>query len=517
MARRARGLAGEQRGIGGAGGGATAAGGAAIARDAGIGSGGEGRGRGLSGRRIGRGPLARNELSRSRQRRRLRQWSSSGRAEEPPAGRTVSAGRAGEGTGRAAVASVSRGFMGVGGVEGPSGIEPRMVPPSGSAGTAGMRSLGGSGVDQVRGGEVGACSTLGEGTGGGGTGTAGGGGEATGGGGTGAAGGGVAIAGLGGSGVGVGAGGSGDAVGAGGSGDTVGDRGAGAGSGAAGRVHPRGRDSPRLRHGRGRCWPGRSRLAQQARRPLRGKDLQSAHPRRDAHEPDNEAQHDHVERASEPDMQMPRVTAGEPRPVSMGKGSGCPWEAGPGSVMSPLLPRVPAFAYGLLRVPESPPARPRVSPRSGEPARAGLETGTSRSATEAGDATGSVPMAAGGVARSTPASLGEFAVGGRLGKAASSRGERQDASRHVALSRLTLSKPRAGAATDRERAGEKRPEEASGHRTSLSLVATAERGTGSRVATVPSVSQTEVAEHRAEAGVRTWRNRPPPADPCSAR
>ena len=28
--------------------------------------------------------------------------------------------------------------------------------------------------------------------------------------------------------------------------------------------------------------------------------------------------------ASEPDMQMPRVTAGEPRPVSMGKGSGCP-------------------------------------------------------------------------------------------------------------------------------------------------------------------------------------------------
>ena len=116
--------------------------------------------------------------------------------------------------------------------------------------------------------------------------------------------------------------------------------------------------------------------------------------------------------ASEPDMQMPRVTAGEPRPVSMGKGSGCPWEAGPGSVMSPLLPRVPAFAYGLLRVSESPPARLRVSPRSGEPARDGLEMGTSRSATEVGDATGSVPTAAGGVARSTPASLSEFAVGG---------------------------------------------------------------------------------------------------------
>ncbi len=80
--------------------------------------------------------------------------------------------------------------------------------------------------------------------------------------------------------------------------------------------------------------------------------------------------------------------------------------------MSPLLPRVPAFAYGLLRVSESPPARLRVSPRSGEPASAGLETGTSRSANEAGDATGSVPTAAGGVARSTPASLGEFAVGG---------------------------------------------------------------------------------------------------------
>ena len=160
-----------------------------------------------------------------------------------------------------------------------------MVPPSGSAGTAGMRSLGGSGVDQVRVGEVGACSTRGEGLGGSGTGAAGGGGEATGGGGTGAAGGGVAITGL---------GGSGDAAGAGGSGDTAGDRGAGAGSGAAGVSTREGDDSPRLRHGRGR-WPGRSRLAQQARRPLRGEDLQSAHSWRNAHEPDNEAQHDDVE------------------------------------------------------------------------------------------------------------------------------------------------------------------------------------------------------------------------------
>ena len=134
-------------------------------------------------------------------------------------------------------------------------------------------------------------------------------------------------------------------------------------------------DSPRLRHGRGR-WPGRSRLAQQARRPLRGEDLQSAHSRRDAHEPSNEAQHNDVEGERARHADAACHCWGAPPGVD-GQGSGCPWEAGPGSVMSPLLPRVPAFAYGLLRVSESPPARLRVSPRSGEPASAGLETGTS--------------------------------------------------------------------------------------------------------------------------------------------
>ena len=318
------------------------------------------------------------------------------------AGRTASAGRAGECTGRAAVASVSRGFMRGGGIEGPSGTEPRVVPPSGSAGTAGMRSLGGSGVDQVRGGEVGACSTLGEGSGGGGTGAAGGGGEATGGGGTGAAGGGVAIAGL---------GGSGDAAGAGGSGDAVGDRGSGAGSGAAGVSTREGATRLGCATGVDGADSGGAASLSRLGDPCAGKTSRALIPggtlTSQAMRPSTTTW-----TASEPDMQMPRVTAGEPRPVSMGKGSGCPWEAGPGSVMSPLLPRVPAFAYGLLRVSGSPPTRLRVSPRSGEPASAGLETGTSRSATEAGDATGSVPTAAGGVARSTPASLGEFAVGG---------------------------------------------------------------------------------------------------------
>jgi hypothetical protein len=70
-----------------------------------------------------------------------------------------------------------------------------------------------------------------------------------------------------------------------------------------------------------------------------------------------------------------------------------------------------------------------------------------------------------------------------------SRGERQDVDRHDPLGRPRLTEPRASAATDQERADEKRREEASDHRTSLSLVATAERGTGLRVATVPRLSQ----------------------------
>ena len=77
-------------------------------------------------------------------------------------GRIRSTGRAGRGTGgRAVIASVSLGFMGVGGMVGPSGIEPSVIPPSGSTGTAGERSRGGSGV---------ICSTMGGGAGGGATG-----------------------------------------------------------------------------------------------------------------------------------------------------------------------------------------------------------------------------------------------------------------------------------------------------------------------------------------------------------
>ena len=61
--------------------------------------------------------------------------------------------------------------------------------------------------------------------------------------------------------------------------------------------------------------------------------------------------------------------------------------------------------------------------------------------------------------------------------------------RHEPLGRPTFVEPRASAATGHERAGEKRREEGPGHRTSLSLVATAERGTGSSVATCPEWSQ----------------------------
>jgi hypothetical protein len=120
---------------------------------------------------------------------------------------------------------------------------------------------------------------------------------------------------------------------------------------------------------------------------------------------------------SEPDTQTPRGTAGEPLSVTSGKASGWPWEpeAGldrtgqggeTGSLMSPLLPRVPPLTYGLLRVSESPPAGLRASGRSGEAARAGLETGTSRSTDEAGEAR----KAAGGAGRSTSVFLSGLAV-----------------------------------------------------------------------------------------------------------
>jgi hypothetical protein len=78
------------------------------------------------------------------------------------------------GTGTVVVAAVSRGFTGTGGIDGPSGIVPSAIPPSGSAGIASDLSRGGSGVDQVNAGGAGASSTLGEGMGGSGRGIAGG-------------------------------------------------------------------------------------------------------------------------------------------------------------------------------------------------------------------------------------------------------------------------------------------------------------------------------------------------------
>jgi hypothetical protein len=86
-------------------------------------------------------------------------------------GRTISSG--GAGTGSAAIASVSRGFTVGGGIVGPSGVERDAGPLSRSAGTAGDRSRGGSGGDQVITGGVGAGSTAGDVKGGTGTGTAG--------------------------------------------------------------------------------------------------------------------------------------------------------------------------------------------------------------------------------------------------------------------------------------------------------------------------------------------------------
>jgi hypothetical protein len=123
---------------------------------------------------------------------------------------------------------------------------------------------------------------------------------------------------------------------------------------------------------------------------------------------------------SDPDMQTPSFTAGEPLSagsVTPGKASGWPWApgsgldrtghgGGAGSLMSPLLPRVPPLTYGLLRMSESPPPGLRVSGRSGEAARAGLETGTSRSTDEAGEAR----KAAGGAGRSTSVFLSGLAI-----------------------------------------------------------------------------------------------------------
>ena len=296
-------------------------------------------------------------------------------------------------------ASVSLGFIGVGGTVGPSGIEPSVIPPSGSTGTAGDRSRGGSGVT---------CSTIGGGAGSAATGAVGGAMRA-GGGATGAVGGaGVAIAGFGGSEGTVEGRRSGARFGAAGVATRDGATGLGCAAGAGGAGRGGAASLTRLGNpGAGKTsralMPGGT-LASQAMRPSTT-----------------------TWAASEPDMQMPRVTAGEPFSVVTGKDSGCPGEpeaglgrAGhdggeAGSLMSPLLPRVPAFAYGLLRVSESPPAGLRVYPRSGEAARTGLEAGTSRSTDERGDEAGEVPMAAGGAARSMSASRSGLAVGGGSG------------------------------------------------------------------------------------------------------
>jgi hypothetical protein len=333
-------------------------------------------------------------------------------------GRIRSTGWAGRGTGgRAVIASVSLGFTGVGGIVGPSGIEPSVIPPSGSTGTAGDRARGGSGVT---------CSTMGGGAGGGATGAVGGA-MGVGGGATGAAagaGGGATRAGGGATGA---VGGAAVAIaGFGGSEGAVGGRRSGARFGAAGVSTRDGATGLGCAAGAGGAGRGGAASLTRLGNPGAGKTSRALMPggtvASQAMRPSTTTW-----AASEPDMQMPRVTAGEPFSVVTGKDSGCSGEpeaglgrAGQdggeaGSLMSPLLPRVAAFAYGLLRVSESPPAGLRVYPRSGETARAGLEAGTPRSTNEPGDEAGEVPMAAGDAARSTPAFRSGLAVGGDSG------------------------------------------------------------------------------------------------------
>jgi hypothetical protein len=116
---------------------------------------------------------------------------------------------------------------------------------------------------------------------------------------------------------------------------------------------------------------------------------------------------------SDPDMQTPSFRAGASLPVAAGKGSRGAGEPGrgvgraghggeAGSLMSPFLPRGPPFAYGLLRMSESPPAGVRgPAARSIEAAGAELPT----------EEPSEAPGAAGGAARSTSTAGSGLAVG----------------------------------------------------------------------------------------------------------
>jgi len=121
---------------------------------------------------------------------------------------------------------------------------------------------------------------------------------------------------------------------------------------------------------------------------------------------------------SEPDMQRLSDFTWEPLSMGTSVGSRCPVESGrgwapaghggeAGSVMRLLLPRLPPFAYGLLRRSESPPTGTRApAARSIAAAWAELETGT------ADGSTGATARSAGGAARSTSTGISAPAAAG---------------------------------------------------------------------------------------------------------
>jgi hypothetical protein len=314
----------------------------------------------------------------------------------------------------AATASVSRGFVGGVGIVGPSGVEPSVVPPSGSAETAGDRSRGGSGGDHVVTGGVGAGSTVGDGTGGNGTGTGG------------AAG--VAAVVFGASGVATGARSSGDCVSAAGAsvrdgaasvGASVRDGAAGLGASARGGAAGLGvseRDGgpgSGGAAGAGRAGPAEADSPIELAEPGTGNTSREFRPGGmlaiQTRTPSTMTW-----KESEPDMQTLSLTAGNPLSGAAGQGSGSPGarvagldRAGhggkAGSLMCLFLPREPPLSYGLLRLSETSPAGARVSARPGEAARAGVEAGTSRSTGK----TGGVPFTAGSAEGRASAPLSE--------------------------------------------------------------------------------------------------------------
>jgi hypothetical protein len=309
----------------------------------------------------------------------------------------------GTGTGRAAIGSVSRGFVGGVGIVGPSGLEPSVVPPSGSAETAGDSSRGGSGGDQVMTGGVGAGSTVGDWIGGTGIGTGG------------AAG--VAVVSVGASGITTGARGVGDCFSAAGAPVREGAAavvGAAARDGAAG-LGASARDGgtgPGCATGAGRGGPAEADSLIVAE-PGTGNTSREFRPGGmlaiQMRTPSTMTW-----KESEPDMQTLSLTAGNLLSGAAGQGSGSPGvrvagldRAGhggkAGSLMCLFLPREPPLSYGLLRLSETSPAGARVSARPGEAARAGVDAGTSRSTGK----TGEVPFTAGSAEGRASAPLSE--------------------------------------------------------------------------------------------------------------